>query len=745
MTSSSSRAYALLSAWALQAERSWYDLPGRSGLGCYGSGYNAWGVQTNQKYVAALAALALAPQAEPAVQVDRAWALERALAGLRFSLASHVSGPLACTDGSQWGHTWISALGLERMFHAVYRLEPHLSDADRAALRRVLFSEADWMLSDFRRGSLAGMAAGLWDKTGRNQPESNLWNGALLWRAAVTGPDEPHAAAWQEMAHRFLVNSISVPADAEDETLLAGQPLRARHLGANFFPHYALDHHGYLNVGYMAICVSNAAMLHFDLRLCGLPRPETLDLHQADLWSVLRRLVFTDGRLARIGGDSRVRYAYCQEYLLPALLYAADRLGDPTALQMVPRQLDLIETEAKWNADGSFYGKRLAPLAQASPFYATRLESDRACALAQLCTYLPLVPAAPNPPVEPANWAAGYEAAVAGGWCEPEHAAALQRSPRRLASFAWRAYGLAQGLCLPPQLSQLAEWEGNLCGQVEFVHHTNPSHPTSPMLRRLLAAEVRPFEGGFLTWGALSEGAEVELAEGWKGRDLARHQLVLAALPDDQTVLGLEYCALGQGRGLLRQVKGLHLNIPNDLYNGFTRRLETSAGALELSSPPVSDAALPLGGRWTCVDGVLGVVGLYGATELVVSRSARRRGGALETLYVEEVCFTHSLGPRWADAGEVVLDCGWAVLSSADAARTAQAAAGLRRLPAELPGLRLAACTAADGRSYLLAANFGPAACHLPAPLGPLLDLASGQPAAGLAIPAGEGRLYRVG
>ncbi|MCJ7548753.1 MAG: hypothetical protein MUQ30_03625, partial [Anaerolineae bacterium] len=48
----------------------------------------------------------------------------------------------------------------------------------------------------------------------------------------------------------------------------------------------------------------------------------------ADLWDVLRRFIFGNGRLARIGGDSRVRYACCQEYLLPSLLYAADVLGD---------------------------------------------------------------------------------------------------------------------------------------------------------------------------------------------------------------------------------------------------------------------------------------------------------------------------------------------------------------------------------------------------------------------------------
>ena len=49
----------LLEPWAAFAERLWYDLPDRTGLGCFGTGFGAWGVQTNQKYLAAAACLAL--------------------------------------------------------------------------------------------------------------------------------------------------------------------------------------------------------------------------------------------------------------------------------------------------------------------------------------------------------------------------------------------------------------------------------------------------------------------------------------------------------------------------------------------------------------------------------------------------------------------------------------------------------------------------------------------------------------
>jgi hypothetical protein len=766
----------LLRDWALNSERHWYSIPDRPGQGCYGAGYNAWGVQTNQKYMAALATLAV--RGEGVVGLDRGWALDRAVAALRFSLASHVSGDAACTDGTQWGHTWISALGIERMMHGVYLLWPELTEADREGVRRMLVSECEWIMAGFHRGQVGGVVADVWNSSGKNAPESNLWNGAILWRTAMMLPDHPHAADWRERAHLFLVNSVSVAADAADETILAGKPVYERHVGANFFPNYALDHHGYLNVGYMVICVSNAAMLHFDCMLAGLPRPETLDHHQADLWRLIRRLIFSDGRLARIGGDSRVRYAYCQEYLLPSLLYAADRLGDAHALGLADAQLALIEQEAAFSGDGSFFGKRLAPMAAHSPYYTTRLESDRACALSQWVVYRSLShcerPLRSNPLAMEEIASAqttglamtmGFEATVAGLWHEPEHGAALHRSPTRLASFAWRAFGLAQGMCLPPDDGHLAEWESNLVGVVEFAADPHPAHPKPPPGRRLIGYRTSPFDGGFVTCGALIEGAEVELAEGWTGRDLATHHIAFAALPDARTVVGLELVRLGKARALVRSVKGLHLNIPNDLYNGFTRTLMTAAGTKSFvgarpcacpqgdrkGAPLPQDGVIGLGSRWACVDGKLGVIGIFGAEALAVSRSAMRRGGAYRSLYVDELCWPGGETPRWADAGATLFDVGWAVLSGADSAATQAFAAHARGLDAGSPLLRGAVVMGADGRTYCVVANFSSEPTIVPANimLGPgaaVVDLATGERAGGgeFELAPGQARVLRV-
>src|SRR5690606_21732206 len=192
--------------WASFAERYQTTDPERTSQGWFGTGYNSWGVQTNQKYAAAMAALATAGSSgHNPVDVDREWAWERAVAAYRFSFDSHVSGTGTCTDGTQWGHTWISALGIERMMYGLDLLRPELPADVLAGLERVLVSEADWLLTDHERGGHRGVFGDPWAASGKNAPESNIWNGALLWRTAALYPDHEHATAWRERACEFFV------------------------------------------------------------------------------------------------------------------------------------------------------------------------------------------------------------------------------------------------------------------------------------------------------------------------------------------------------------------------------------------------------------------------------------------------------------------------------------------------------------------------------------------------------------
>lgn len=731
-----SRIVDLLLDWSEHAERYWYQMPDALGLGCYGTGYNAWGVQTNQKYLSAMAVLGTLGQQLGQASAEQCWrARARALAALRFSLHSHLSGGYRCTDGTQWGHTWISALGIERMMHGVYLLTPYLTDEDRAALRRVLVSESEWLLCDYERGAHRGIVGDPWNHTGKNVPESNLWNGAILWRTAAMYPDLADAPLWQERAHQFLVNAVSVPSDAEDNRIVAGKPVRERHVGPNFFPNYALDHHGYLNVGYVLICLSNAAMLHFDMRALRREPPPSLFHHLADLWVVARRFVFGNGRFARIGGDSRLRYTYCQEYLLPALLLAVDQLGERHAAQLLDGHLGWIEQEVAFNGAGdaenrgSFYGRRLAPLIESSPYYYTRLESDRACALGMTLAYLQELP---DGQLELPPGGQPFAASIQGGWSEPEHGAVLHRSAFRLASFAWRAHGLAQGMCTPPDDGHLAEWSHNLAGVVRFLGDDGVIEGGQTRHRQLAGYHVDTFAGGFATCGRIDEGVDLVLAEGWRGHRSAVHQIAFVALPDAHTVIGLQHCRTGDHRTFLTEVKGLHLNLPNDLFNGFQRQLTTELGQVVLQSPANADQVLGLGGLWANVEGRIGVVGVYGDKQLVVHRSQRRRGGKYASLYVDEICLGCHLGTWSVDPETLVLDAAWAVLSGVGVEQTQAFARHCVAIEVGRPALRAVRLRGLDGVVYVVLAHFGDhdASCRAALFLGDAAcarDLASAQ------------------
>ncbi|GAB2612820.1 hypothetical protein [Pseudactinotalea suaedae] len=603
-----------LGQWLEAMERWWTQAD--DGLGWFGSGYDSWGVQTNLKYASAAAAVAAR---HPDASV-RSWALGRARDSYRFAWSSHLSGPSTCADGRSWGHTWISALGIERAWLGLDLLGEAGADLRQDA-ERVLLSESDWLSTSYQRGRTPGVVAGLWADEGHNDPESNLWNGALLWRTLTRVPDAPEAPAYRDRALSFMANGVSLTADAQDRTRYDGEPLASRHIGANFFDSMALDHHGYLNLGYMAICTSQASLLYFDQAAAGLPVPDLLHLHQDVLWDRLKSCITPDGRLIRLGGDSRVRYAYCQEYVPVAALYAREHLGDEGADAVIAGYLELVAAET--GDRGAFYDRRLGHIQERRPYYYTRLESDRANALAFLVAHGDRERSAQTAPRhEPTSWS------------DDEHGVVMVRG-RRLASHSWRAFTTTQGLCVPTAHGDMAEYHLNLAprlrleGENTAFDEFNSGRPK----RRVTSRWQSSFDDGFATVGQVLEGTELVIAEGWKGDGAAQSTIAMVALPDDATVLGLQLVRTAAWSVGLLGWHGLNLGIPNDVYNGASRELRTAGGTVRLDDVPMAGSVTDLGHEVT-VDGVLTVRSLTeGAVQLL--RSPTPDGGPLQSLRVE--------------------------------------------------------------------------------------------------------------
>ena len=691
-----------LQTWIPSTGRHMHRLPAAPGCMCYGLASHAhWAMQANNTALSAFAVLATDPATDSEVTgMSRDELLDTALSLLRFALQGHQSGCGACTDGERWGHSWISVLCIERMMHAIEALEPHLGEKDQVDLRRMLVSESDWLTDEYE------IVAGTVEN---NKPESNMWNGTLLHRTALMFPDTPRASEYRDKGTRFLVNAISVPSDADRATMVDGLPLRDRHVGANFFESYACNHHAYLNVGYMVITLSNAAMLHFTYRHRGQHPPEALYLHLPELWQLVKTCTFPDGRLLRIGGDTRVRYCYCQDYAIPMWLMMRDKYGETDVEPFEEGWLAQVCTEVAAGEDGAFLGRRLAPMAAASPLYYTRLEGDRAASLSMGAYWRRRYDEFRTVP------ASTRQTALLPEWHDEYHGACLVRGNRRVASWVWRAAEPPQGLCLPPDASNMAEWRTNLAGRISGTGMMNTS--------RLVAHSESACTGGFVTCGRIITRSEQHCCEGDLPADIAVEDIAFAALPDDRTIIGIQR-ARAIRRAPLTEIKGLLLQVPNDLYNGQQRNYIGEKGRVHAASCSGTSESRDAG-RWLNVDERLGVLSLSGGEDgtlrlhLTGHRQVTIRSGDWRlrarygegALCADEICLgACSETLTWAEPDEVLFDIAFALRTDSSATDTeawaARTTVTVNVCHATAADVRSATVSADDGHIYALIANF---------------------------------------
>lgn len=639
------------------------DVPGEPGLKHYGTGESGhWAVQINQQVAGALACLASLPPetlTEAGCAQSAAELRDMALAMTRYSLRTHRTGDLDCTDGKKWGRHWISVLGFERMTPGLDLLRPYFTADDEARLRALVECECGYRMNEYE------LVADPDASTGRNKPESNIWNGAFLLRAAAdmtakaARSDEGTCFAWRERGTDFLVNGLSFPDDAENATAVLGKSVRERFVGANFFADGALDHHGYLNVGYAYVCLSNLALLHFSFKRRGLPPPDGFMHNLRRVWEWCKRCTFPDGRLLRIGGDSRARYTYCQAFALQGWHLAWDLWRDEDAARFARGYLGIVAKEQAENPDGTFYGRRLAPMRGESPWFETRLECDPFTVLATSAHWAAdLANEAARPDEGSTNIGA---AGLSPLWLGSYHGAALLRASGAVRSVVARAFcgptrpnarnfhetGPA-ALCLPENRSDMAEWSGNLFA---FVGLRGPKHVGS--------ATVEETPGGFRwRW----EGDILEdnpLGEGESAYPVLHRVCTAEALPDGRTLRISDRIECIKETTLPAGFRALNLQIPNDVYNGGRRSYAGENGfALETSPYPGGRQIVETGATSLAIDGAIRVRSLSGKAMRIL-RPAQQGAlvyNGLTSQYVECVCTGLSSDPVHLLPGDVLVD-----------------------------------------------------------------------------------------
>lgn len=493
---------------------------GDASLAYYGPGQSDhWSVQMSLQVAAALAILAEEPdESLAAAGASRQEISDTALALFRYALRTHATGDMNCLDGRKWGRSWISVLGLERSVAGLLILEPRLDEADRARLKAMMVDESRWRLANYP------VRAGVFRD---NVPESNLWNGGVMFRTAAAYPDLQDAEAMREKAAKLMLNGLSSPSDAQEKWFV----------GANFSGNWALDHHGYMNVGYMNECLSNIAFLYFDCIERRRTVPPEL-LHNAKgLWRVCKRLTFPDGRICRIGGDTRSRYTYCQLFAMQGWLLAAHAFGDADGIRFEREYMAKVFREQAGNADGSYFGTRLGNIRDASFCYYSRLEADAILAVASSLHWhrRHKFPDAHGP----------VDASSVESWHDEGEHAIFLRTSKSFRSAAFRSQaGFGQRgqmpniVCAPTDRSDLAEWSANLVGAVG-LQQENDTFPGAPDAWPKDAVRERFYrdEGGEAFEQVFSvtieEGAP---AEGETGDNVGTRQMEIHAVGDGTTL-----------------------------------------------------------------------------------------------------------------------------------------------------------------------------------------------------------------
>ena len=684
----------LLEKWTPTAWKWTHAVQGEEGLAFYGTGgHEHWAVQAHCTATAAIAILATDPDLdEQRAGQSRESLRRRALSMLRYALRTHKTGTLKCSTGESWGYSWISGLALERLSHAYTALKPWLTDDDQRQMRNVLIGESDFLLKDYKVGGAIDAA------TGKNKPESNIWNGCMLYKTAILYPDTPQAAEYRQKATALILNGISIPSDATSDVVYSGRKLSQWHVGPNYTEQFGLNHHGYMNLGYMEICLSNIGMLHFYCQANGLPVPEELYHHVDRLWALTKSLTFDDGRLWRIGGDTRVRYCYCQDYALAGLLMIGDHLGDPDAARYEAGWLSVVAREQASNPDGAFLSGRLEKLREVSPFYYCRLEGDRAATMSMGAYYRRLM--AKKTP------AAGNRVAPLKSWSDEFHGAAMVNSQRRRASWVWKAAQRPCGTFVPGDRSDMVEWQWNLAGLIQGTGGDFTASPDKDYT-------MHTFDGGFATCGTYQWTSSLDPGEGSSPSSrVATARSAMVALPDDATVVVLQQAHTTRPV-YINRILGLNYNVPNDVFNGSTRKY--TFGGQDRSVPGAGGSQSPVREILPCgknlqIEGRVNVAAIYGDEGLSLFRPGQRNAlmthnralsatnPAAGNLYCDVVCMPAVDQQRFYDAGQYLYDIG--VVLAVDFRASA-----IDRSPSTMR-VKAVEVAAADGKRYLVAANF---------------------------------------
>lgn len=660
----------------LWAERGWHDAYGGDpSVGYFGRGGNDENsLRTLGNFVFVYAFLATDPYYDAGVSgVSQAQLLARTRAALAYMTRAHVTGDLTCANGKQWGNHWQSAWWTSRLAAGARLIWGQLSANEREAVRRVVVAEANRHLDRTPPG----------DEFSNTRSEENAWDSEILVWATTLCPAHPNTARWEAKAREFFMNTLSVKADATDDTLVDGRPVRQQVVTVNVHADFTIENHGAYQFCYMACPLHSLAWGYYAYRDAKRHPPEALFHHYQDVWNVIKQTQLYDGRFAYLGGKDWARYVYGLYFIMPPLLLMQEKYGDPDARLLERQRFRTFEWEQRLHGDGGMFSGRFTHGVMRG--WPHEYETD-AMALLALCARLrgDRMPLAPSDPAEVQQRLTGTLHSEPCEW-------QLARSPQAFMAFSWRLLqrGACMGVFVPKDGDNLVEW-----GRGNLVSQTSVKGKATTILQAEHADQ--PFAEGFHTTGRILRGFDR------KAPPTVEQFLHVTALPQAGVMVVVDW-ARSMGAQTAVSSFGLNHYLPNDIFNGNTRQLIWPDGKATVTGVGGTTQNVTGTTPWLNVDNRLGVASPVASPFVLVDSATRN--APWSSLCYELLQWPAADPPRDLADGELIHDRAY-LLVAGDAATTARLAGQFERLPDPNPDLRLLRFAGTNGQHFLLAVNF---------------------------------------
>ena len=274
-----------------------------------------------------------------------------AIKSLVWAYSTHTSNQLSkTTNNSYWGSVWESSLWSESVGYSAWMLGDALSTTDKAHVKSLILSEANYNLS---RTIPTGYS-------GDTKAEENGWDTNILAIACALYPDETAANKWYLKMQQFASNSYSMLQDSSDTTTIAGKTAGSWYIGQNLYNDYTLQNHNYFHTSYQNVVIEELCESYLALKAMQQNNGSTkkFDLAENLLWNqkpvfdnVLKELALADGELAMPNGNDWSMFLYDQ---LPCYTAMATIFRDPDALMLENMALKYTKARQTTTSDGSW-------------------------------------------------------------------------------------------------------------------------------------------------------------------------------------------------------------------------------------------------------------------------------------------------------------------------------------------------------------------------------------------------------